>query len=447
MLPRQTLEQCYLADDPLMMQRPLYFQSISVPRPAMLSDYDFPQYIPPPQPRMVTVTPHSVLPLDEPIEAGSLGCRRRRTDSESGRSVTSAPAMKRCNVTWENMTDDERDEAQRQRRKEQAFKTALCDAFRKTGICSYGDACRFAHGENDLRLPAQPRGKAHPKYKTQLCDKYSANGHCPYGPRCQFIHKLKKGLPLLDYEVLLQQGKISPAREDEVTNDDNGFYHRRPTQNLDRKNKPQGRKLPFDEDYSDLSDVSRDGHVYPKMQVINIERAVQVSEGQPRSDSFGPVRNTRRDRRPLNGPDYLRRRDDHPASYMSKATSMQSLAHRGSFENAADSYIPSFKSTVDLSLIPEETEDNDMSLVLGQQKNPPQVDWSDGLFRRLSCIKEETAVPISGPLFDASTERSGVSEAELLVQSCDEELLAQGLYDNKYPNISVDELKQWKPMK
>lgn len=40
-------------------------------------------------------------------------------------------------------------------RREEAYKTALCDAYKKGGKCSYGDACRFAHGEHELRLPAQ----------------------------------------------------------------------------------------------------------------------------------------------------------------------------------------------------------------------------------------------------------------------------------------------------
>ncbi|VDD94407.1 unnamed protein product [Enterobius vermicularis] len=70
-------------------------------------------------------------------------------------------------------------------RKANAYKTALCQAFKESGFCSYGPACRFAHGEQELRLPPQ----THPKYKTQLCNKFALFGRCPYGPRCQFIHQ------------------------------------------------------------------------------------------------------------------------------------------------------------------------------------------------------------------------------------------------------------------
>lgn len=49
--------------------------------------------------------------------------------------------------------DDLREEMMRQRRKEDAFKTALCDAYKRSQACSYGDQCRFAHGVHELRLP------------------------------------------------------------------------------------------------------------------------------------------------------------------------------------------------------------------------------------------------------------------------------------------------------
>lgn len=88
------------------------------------------------------------------------------------------------------LADDEREELLRQKRKEDAYKTALCESYRRTQTCSYGKDCRFAHGVDELRLPAQPRGRSHPKYKTVLCDKFSNTGYCKYGARCQFIHKI-----------------------------------------------------------------------------------------------------------------------------------------------------------------------------------------------------------------------------------------------------------------
>ncbi|VDD89300.1 unnamed protein product, partial [Enterobius vermicularis] len=90
-------------------------------------------------------------------------------------------------------------------RKANAYKTALCQAFKASGFCSYGSACRFAHGERELRLPPQVMNrsfiftlsiqqKTHPKYKTQLCNKFALFGRCPYGPRCQFIHQRPNNL-------------------------------------------------------------------------------------------------------------------------------------------------------------------------------------------------------------------------------------------------------------
>lgn len=37
-------------------------------------------------------------------------------------------------------------------RRAAAYKTVLCQAFRDKGSCDYGEACRYAHGEEDLRL-------------------------------------------------------------------------------------------------------------------------------------------------------------------------------------------------------------------------------------------------------------------------------------------------------
>ncbi|KAF8367183.1 mex-1 [Pristionchus pacificus] len=166
----------------------------------------------PGQKGIVAYTPDTELPVDEnePIEAGRLPKKKRTestTSSASGRRESTGDAAVSA------LEQFECEDVARHKRKEEAYKTALCDAYRKSSECSYGKQCRFAHGEHELRLPPQPRGKAHPKYKTQLCDKFSVYGYCPYGPRCQFIHMMKKGLPLVEYEKKVRAGKISPTRE------------------------------------------------------------------------------------------------------------------------------------------------------------------------------------------------------------------------------------------
>ncbi|VDM25597.1 unnamed protein product, partial [Toxocara canis] len=88
---------------------------------------------------------------------------------------------------WQALSDIERRVLQKERRKSDAYKTALCREFKGAGKCAYGGDCRFAHGEHELRLPAQ--FKAHPKYKTQLCKNFTKDGRCPYGARCRFIHR------------------------------------------------------------------------------------------------------------------------------------------------------------------------------------------------------------------------------------------------------------------
>ncbi|KAK6732192.1 hypothetical protein RB195_016522 [Necator americanus] len=105
------------------------------------------------------------------------------------------------------LADDEREELLRQKRKEDAYKTALCESWRRTQTCSYGKECRFAHGVDELRLPSQPRGRNHPKYKTVLCDKFSSTGYCKYGARCQFIHKVTN--PAILAQQMLARENIS----------------------------------------------------------------------------------------------------------------------------------------------------------------------------------------------------------------------------------------------
>lgn len=68
-----------------------------------------------------------------------------------------------------------------------SYKTVMCQAWLEAAMCSFGENCRFAHGEHELRPMTQPQ-RANRKYKTKLCEKYTNTGLCPYGSRCLFIH-------------------------------------------------------------------------------------------------------------------------------------------------------------------------------------------------------------------------------------------------------------------
>ncbi|GMT14541.1 hypothetical protein PFISCL1PPCAC_5838, partial [Pristionchus fissidentatus] len=108
----------------------------------------------------------------------------RLEEKEVARPIPMIENLDPCKIT-----DDERDLLQRYKRRQDAFKTALCDTYRRTGSCSYGDNCRFAHNQEELRVPNQPRGRMHPKYKTVLCENFERDGECKYGSRCMYIHR------------------------------------------------------------------------------------------------------------------------------------------------------------------------------------------------------------------------------------------------------------------
>ncbi|KJH51193.1 hypothetical protein DICVIV_02655 [Dictyocaulus viviparus] len=395
------------------------------------------------QTRLITVTPDAIIPsVHDPIESSG-GSRRRKSD------VFDSRGRRQC-VTWETMTDEEREEVQRMKRKDEAFKTALCDAFKKFGFCPYGDGCRFAHGDSELRLPAQPRGKAHPKYKTQLCDKFSTFGHCPYGPRCQFIHKLKKGLPLIQYERLLAAGQISPEREDESNMPPTSQNSRRSTESSPARNRiaPTSRRLSFEREISFTPKQKIPNAIYPKMEIINIERACKYADdiiNEPASSSSS--------RRTIEIDD-MRSAIDFSIGQMGRSGSIQhSLSNRGmigdirSIPNmqqstdvvdvTKDIRIVQKKKVPDLSLIKEEPEETPP-----QEKSPranryKRNQWSEGIFGpKMDTISEDDK--------ENNVNKQGRSnETELLVQSCDEELLAQGLY----PDTPTDLLEQWKELR
>jgi hypothetical protein len=63
------------------------------------------------------------------------------------------------------------------------FKTEFCKSFRMTGHCGFGEGCRYAHFEDDLREIGESN-----KYKTKRCNKFWTSGTCPYGLSCTYLH-------------------------------------------------------------------------------------------------------------------------------------------------------------------------------------------------------------------------------------------------------------------
>ncbi|KAH7726857.1 hypothetical protein AAVH_05744 [Aphelenchoides avenae] len=108
---------------------------------------------------------------------------------------------------WHRMSDDTRKAYMRDKRLRENYKTEMCRQQRDQGFCYYGNNCRFAHNDNELR----PKMR-HPKYKTQLCHNYARNGSCPYGANCQFQHRVPDAsangpVPLPRSTALSQFGK------------------------------------------------------------------------------------------------------------------------------------------------------------------------------------------------------------------------------------------------
>ncbi|VDP23608.1 unnamed protein product [Onchocerca flexuosa] len=123
---------------------------------------------------------------------------QRKHNKNDNNLINESP--KYTNISeWKTLTDSEREELLRERRRKNAFKTSLCRSFRENNSCVYGEECVFAHGENELRLPPQ----AHPKYKTQLCNKFSVSNFCPYGARCQYIHQRVNKMPKIGIDTVI----------------------------------------------------------------------------------------------------------------------------------------------------------------------------------------------------------------------------------------------------
>jgi hypothetical protein len=64
------------------------------------------------------------------------------------------------------------------------FRTEMCRHLLKSGQCSYGDKCMFAHTRDELQLRSTNASQA----SAEMCRHFIESGHCLYGSRCMFAH-------------------------------------------------------------------------------------------------------------------------------------------------------------------------------------------------------------------------------------------------------------------
>ena len=72
------------------------------------------------------------------------------------------------------------------------YKRDICKNWRDTGVCKFGDACLYAHGEDEMQAVdrlTEDKLKQHDIFKTQNCRAFWKGKFCHYGKRCQFRHE------------------------------------------------------------------------------------------------------------------------------------------------------------------------------------------------------------------------------------------------------------------
>uniref|UniRef100_A0A0N4ZBZ0 C3H1-type domain-containing protein n=1 Tax=Parastrongyloides trichosuri TaxID=131310 RepID=A0A0N4ZBZ0_PARTI len=100
--------------------------------------------------------------------------------------------------------------------KSDSYKTVMCQAWLENKNCNFGENCRFAHGESELR-PIKQNLRYNNKYKTKLCDRYTNTGICPYGDRCLFVHP-NNGNAYFSNEKMAEIQSCRPPSSQDRTN-------------------------------------------------------------------------------------------------------------------------------------------------------------------------------------------------------------------------------------
>ena len=71
------------------------------------------------------------------------------------------------------------------------YKTSMCRNFLQSGECTYGEKCRFAHGDQELRSGGGGGGNGGGNggnRPTGVCRFFMENGDCKFGANCKFSH-------------------------------------------------------------------------------------------------------------------------------------------------------------------------------------------------------------------------------------------------------------------
>ena len=70
------------------------------------------------------------------------------------------------------------------------YKMKMCKHL-ETGQCPFGDKCRFAHSDEEIRKSIVNNIiSQNPRYKTTFCT--FQDGSCPKGEKCHFAHSSQK---------------------------------------------------------------------------------------------------------------------------------------------------------------------------------------------------------------------------------------------------------------
>ncbi|ELU01558.1 hypothetical protein CAPTEDRAFT_157003 [Capitella teleta] len=71
-----------------------------------------------------------------------------------------------------------------------------CHVFRDTGICRFGNSCRYSHAtttDKDEEVKTEKKPVQKPKKEIRICSAFERTGKCRYGEGCRYSHVIPEG--------------------------------------------------------------------------------------------------------------------------------------------------------------------------------------------------------------------------------------------------------------